>query len=216
MTNQETKKQNIKQNKYLLYIMDPYCGWCYANSKNIVELSKKYSIEIIPAGMWSGANARTGHDVREFITKGSRIVTAKTGVQFTSMYFDLLEKNTKLDSEIPSRAINVIKKIQPQLQIEFTHQIQKAHYFDGKDLNILQTYHDICEKLKIDFNTFHKELENQDNIDETQYEFNRAYQLARKYPSMIAVSENGDIELIEGNFNLDKYKTEIIRILSED
>jgi putative protein-disulfide isomerase len=202
--------------KYLMYIMDPYCGWCYANSKNILELSKTYQIEIIPAGMWSGANARTGHEVKDFITKGSRIVTARTGVQFTSMYFDLLEKNTKLDSEIPSRAINVIKKINPKIQAEFTHNLLHAHYFDGKDLNILQTYHDICTKLKIDFDLFHTELENTDNIDNTQYEFNRAYQLAKKYPTFIAVSENGDIELVEGNYNLDKYKIEIERILSEE
>lgn len=201
--------------KFLLYIMDPYCGWCYANSKHILELSKTYQIEIIPAGMWSGINARTGHEVKDFITKGSRIVTAKTGAQFTSMYFDLLEKNTKFDSEIPSRAINVIKKINPDLQVEFTHQILHSHYFEGLDLNILKTYHKICENLKIDFDTFHTELENSENIDNTQFEFNRAYQLARKYPTFIAVSENGDIELIEGNYNLEKYKSEIERILNE-
>lgn len=196
--------------------MDPYCGWCYGNSKNIVELSSKYKIEIIPAGMWSGANSRTGLEVKEFITKGSRVVTAKTGVQFTNRFFDLLEKDTKLDSEIPSRAINVVKKIAEDKQVEFTFQIQKEHYFGGKDLNILQTYHDICETLEIDFDKFHTELENQENIDNTQYEFNRAYQLARKYPTFIAVSENGDIELIEGNYNLDKYTQEIERIMSED
>ena len=50
--------------------------------------------------MWSGANSRTGLEVKEFITKGSRIVTAKTGAQFTTSYFELLEKNTKFDSEI--------------------------------------------------------------------------------------------------------------------
>ena len=198
-----------------MYIMDPYCGWCYSNSKNILELSKEFKIEIIPAGMWSGANARTGLEVKDFINKGSRVVTAKTGVQFTNRYFDLLEKDTKLDSEIPSRAINVIKKIAEEKQVEFTHDILHSHYFGGKDLNILQTYNDICEKLDINFDEFHSQLENQENIDNTQYEFNRAYQLARKYPTFIAVSENGDIELIEGNYNLDKYKQEIERILSE-
>lgn len=196
--------------------MDPYCGWCYANSENILKLSKEFKIEIIPMGMWSGGNSRTGHQVKEFIKSVSKIVTTKTGVQFTSMYFDLLEKNTKFDSEVPSRAINVIKKLDPIKQIQFTHEIQHSHYFDGKDLNILQTYHNICKKLEIDFDEFHKELENQVNIDNTQYEFNRAYQLAKKYPTFIAVSENGDIELIEGNYDLDKYKSEIKRILSEE
>jgi putative protein-disulfide isomerase len=196
--------------------MDPYCGWCYGNSKHILELSKIYQIEIIPAGMWSGANSRKGLEVEDFITKGSRVVTAKTGVQFTNRFFDLLKKDTKLDSEIPSRAINVIKKLHPQKQVEFTFELQKEHYFNGLDLSILKTYHIICEKLGIDFESFNLELENQENIDNTQYEFNRAYQLARTYPKFIAVSENGDIELIEGNYNLDKYKTEIERILSED
>ncbi len=216
--NEKVNKTTLtkKQTKYLMYIIDPYCGWCYGNSKNIVELSKEYKIEIIPAGMWSGANSRTGLEVKEFITKGSRIVTAKTGVQFTNRYFDLLEKDTKFDSEIPSRAINVVKKIDENKQVQFTNEIHYAHYFGGLDLNILQTYHDICIKLEIDFDKFHTELENQDNIDNTQYEFNRAYQLARKYPTMIAVSVNGDIELVEGQFNLDKYKQEIEHIMSED
>ena len=206
-----------KQKKLLMYIMDPYCGWCYANSQNILKLSEDYNIEIIPAGIWSGANSRTGNEVKEFITKGSRVVTAKTGVQFTSMFFDLIDKNTKLDSEIPCRAINVIKKLHDHKVVaQFTHEIFKSHYFDGKDLNILQTYFDICEKLKLDFEIFHKELENVDNIDNTQYEFNRAYQLARKYPTLIAVSDNGDIELVEGNFKIDELKSNIARILSED
>jgi putative protein-disulfide isomerase len=202
--------------KYLMYIMDPYCGWCYANSKNILELSKEFNIEIIPGGMWSGGNSRTGHQVKEFIRSVSKTVTTKTGAQFTSMYFDLLEKDTKFDSEVPSRAINAIKKLDPIKQVKFTHEILHNHFFDGKDLNILQTYHDICKKLEINFDEFHKELENQVNIDNTQYEFNRAYQLAKKYPTFIAVSENGDIELIEGNYNLEDLKTNIERILSED
>lgn len=205
-----------KQSKLLLYIMDPYCGWCYGDSRNILELSKQYKIEIIPAGLWADANSRTGHEVKEFITKGSRIVTSKTGAQFSSMYFNLLEKNTKLDSEIPCRAINVIKKLHPELQVEFTCKVMYAHYFHGHDLNILQTYYDICEELKINSEVFLSELELQTNIDNTQYEFNRAYQLAKKYPTFIAVSDNGDIELIEGKHNLDKYRTEIERIMSED
>ena len=59
-----------------------------------------------------------------------------------------------------------------------------------------------------------EELENTENIDNTQYEFNRAYQLARKYPTLIAVSDNGDIELVEGNFKIDELKSNIERILN--
>ena len=171
-----------------MYIMDPYCGWCYANSKNILELSKTYEIEIIPAGMWADINARTTKETKDFITKGSRIVTAKTGVQFTTNYFNLFDQNINFNSEIPSRAINTIKEILKdktnQKIVEFTHEIFISHYFKGKDLNQIEIYKEICDKLNINKEDFKKEFNSETQKHNTQTEFNRAYQLAKKISNL--------------------------------
>lgn len=58
MGNAQTKKAE------LIYVMDPQCSWCYANSGNIEEIEKalngKLDITLYAAGMWLGDEAPQG------------------------------------------------------------------------------------------------------------------------------------------------------------
>jgi putative protein-disulfide isomerase len=42
----------------IIYVMDPYDGWCYAGSENILRLYMRYrsllQFEVLPAGMLRG------------------------------------------------------------------------------------------------------------------------------------------------------------------
>lgn len=100
----------------LIYVMDPLCGWCYGNITNTQKLYDKYKdeldFEILPAGMWTGANARKqSKQMAQFIKKHDPQVQQTTGTEFGKDYFEFIENEAiVLDSEVPSRTIVSVKK----------------------------------------------------------------------------------------------------------
>lgn len=189
----------------LIYIMDPLCGWCYGNSINTQKLFEKYKdkidFEVLPAGMWTGENARKqSKQMAQFIRKHDPQVQQTTGTEFGKDYFEFIEnENIILDSEVPSRAIVVVKKLSASQIVPFTIEIQKARYWYGKDLNKDETYLTICEKLGLDKTEFLKFFYSDSIKKETQETFNLARQYASSYPTLLAEKE-GEIYILEQGY----------------
>ncbi|MFW0716400.1 DsbA family protein [Pedobacter sp. N23S346] len=188
----------------LIYIMDPLCGWCYGNSVNTQKLYEKYKdvleFDILPAGMWAGANTRMqSKPMAQFIKKHDPQVQQTTDTEFGKSYFEFIEKeNIVLDSEVPSRAIVSVKNISPLQAISFAVEVQKARYWYGRDLNLEETYLSICEDLKIDkkqfLDTFHSEIMKK----ETQDTFALAQEYAGSYPTLLAEKDGENYILEQG------------------
>ncbi|MEP7092860.1 MAG: DsbA family protein, partial [Flavobacterium sp.] len=179
----------------LIYIMDPLCGWCYGNSTNTKKIYDKYNdvldFEILPAGMWTGENARKqSKPMAQFIKKHDPQVEQTTGTKFGNDYFKFIEnEEIVLDSEIPSRAIVTVKKLWQLQAIPFAIEVQKARYWHGKDLNTDETYLSICEKLDLDKTEFIKVFHSETIKKETQMTFDLAQHYADSYPTLLAEKE---------------------------
>lgn len=188
----------------LIYVMDPLCGWCYGNGANIQKLYEKYKdvldFEILPAGMWTGANARSqSKPMAQYFKKHDLQIQHATGTAFGEGYFELIEnENIILDSEKPSRAIVTIKKLWPEKAVSFTSQVQKARYWHGKDLNLDQTYLIICDELKIERKAFieayHSEFIKKTTLD--TFELSRQY--AYSYPTLLLEKQNKEFIIEQG------------------
>jgi putative protein-disulfide isomerase len=184
--------------------MDPLCGWCYGNSTNTQKLYEKYNaildFDILPAGMWTGENARKqSKHIAAYIKKHDPQIQQITGTAFGNDYFKFIEnEEIVLDSEIPSRAIVTIKKLWPSAAVLFAIEVQKARYWYGKDLNTDETYLTICDILSLDkmefLKTFHSELLKKE-IQET---FALAQQYASSYPTLLAEKDNTIYVLEQG------------------
>ncbi|RKR04591.1 putative protein-disulfide isomerase [Flavobacterium sp. 90] len=180
----------------LIYVMDPLCGWCFGNSTNIAKLHEKYKdkfdIDVLPAGMWAGANARKqSKHISAYIRKHDPQIQQITGTEFGKDYFNFIEnEDILLDSEVPSRGILTVTKLWASKVIPFTIEVQKARYWQGKDLNTDQTYLEICENLDLDKTQFIKAFHSEELKKETQQTFALAQQYAGSYPTLLAQKDD--------------------------
>ncbi|MFH7018882.1 DsbA family protein [Flavobacterium sp. FlaQc-47] len=203
----------------LIYVMDPLCGWCYGNAANTQKLYNKYKeildFEILPAGMWTGANARKqSKPMAEYIKKHDLQVQHTTGTAFGEAYFKLIEnENVILDSEVPSRAIVTVKKLCPEKAVSFAVEVQKARYLHGQDLNLIQTYLKICDDLKLDIEKFAASFDSQFIKNTTLETFETARQYANSYPTLLAEKKNEEFILEQGYASFETIAERIEELL---
>lgn len=190
----------------ILYIMDPYCKWCYGTSDHIMQLFNtlegKLPFEVIPAGMLAGEFVQKQSPENAFAIKRSNASIAKeTGKPFGKAYeASLQEKEMVLDSEIPSRAIMACRMAAPQRTLHFAHEVLHARFHEGKDLNEQTIYLEICEKLGIDKQLFFQHF----SSDEVQHHTHQAFLFAEKhaehYPTLI-YEENGEMDVLTEGYS---------------
>jgi putative protein-disulfide isomerase len=193
----------------LIYIMDPLCGWCYGNAETIQRLHDAYKtempIEILPAGMWTGANARMqSKAMAAYIKKHDLHIQQQTGTPFGMEYFKFIEdENIVLDSEIPSRAIVTVQNISPENAIPFALAVQKARYYYGYDLNLTATYERICEALKMNTSLFLTAFYSTEIKEKTQQSFATAQRNASSYPTLLLENNGSTLMLEQGYANYE-------------
>ncbi|MBB5639436.1 putative protein-disulfide isomerase [Pedobacter cryoconitis] len=190
----------------LIYVMDPLCGWCYGNSNHTLALFEAYKnildFVIVPGGMWAGPNVRMqSPQMAGYFEKHDQRIAQLTGTEFGDAYFKFIrQQEVKLDSEIPSRAIVTVQKFWNALNVPFMVALQQARYRAGKDLNMENTYLEICTLLGIDGAEFlvHFNSENMKVI--TQSAFSTAMEYASSYPTLL-FEEQDQLTLLEQGYS---------------
>lgn len=198
-------KKDSPKMKRLIYVMDPLCGWCYGNHQNIERLYQNYKVEfdfeILPAGMWSGANARkqTPQMAGYFINHDA-VIAQKTGASFGEAYFNFIKnEEVALNSEVPSRAIIAVMEMNQHQTVPFMTEVQKARYYHGKDLNRESTYTSICKRSGLDEEIFLSLFRSETSKKKTQETFAKALQYAQSYPTLL-LEANGNIHVLEQGY----------------
>ena len=190
----------------ILYIMDPYCKWCYATSDAIQQLfdalEGKLPFEVIPAGMLAGEFTQVqSPETASAHRKLDANITKETGKEFGAGYKSALnEKEMVLDSLVPSRAIMACRTIAPHLTLQFAHRILHARYQDGKDLTDDTVYLEICEQIGIDKPTFFQQFSSQENDENTRQAFLFAEKYAEHYPTLI-YEEDGEMDILTEGYS---------------
>lgn len=205
-------KEMQSQNKVLelIYIMDPHCGWCYANAKNIDalrdEFKEQIDIDIKVGGMWLGENAPVGGtDFNQFIATHAPRMEAMTGVYLDKSFSELTNDNSYVFSSLePSAAIVLVKALAPEKAVQFTKEVQKATFNEGKKLNVLATYLPILATLNIDKKQFEKDWLSEDNIAKTKAEFISVQGLASGFPTLLLNKDSGTQVLASGYFEQEE------------
>lgn len=200
--------------------MDPLCGWCYGNSTNMLRLEKelwnRFTIEVLPWGMWVGDRARyQSKELAEFIRPADKRLRAITAIEMTDRYDRLLDDTTiLLDSEPPCRAINTVNLIAPEKTLEFCSRIARARYVDGIDNTKIETFIFVCEKLDIDTDTFLTQYESEYMKNNTHEIFGIAAEYTHSYPSIFLISDSDAIIPIAlMGYQYDALKSEIMKYL---
>ncbi len=163
--------------KQILYLFDPLCGWCYGFSDTILKFWDKYRYQYefvpIPGGMVIDDRVQPISAIEEYISGALENLEAKTGCVFGDAYKNglLKSKDTIMDSEKPSRALITFRTFNADMSMQYARELQKSHYYDGRDYNDDELYKELAEKFGIAPVPFMKRFEEEKMKQHVQQEF---------------------------------------------
>ena len=183
----------------LIYVGDPMCSWCYGFAPELTEtletLGDDVNFELLMGGL-RPYNTQTMSELKSFLTHHWEDVSNASGQPFT--YGILDDTNITYDTEPPSRASIVVRKLNPAKELAFFKGAQTLFYQQNKNMHLAESYKELIEKLDIDFEAFQKSFESQEMKDAVRADFAKSSELGiRGFPSMVL--KKGDEYILISN-----------------
>ena len=173
--------------------------------------------EVITGGMVTGARVGSISQIAGYISSAYKNVEETSGVLFGEAYLSGLLKDNSvvMDSVPPSKAVEVVKQLNPAIQIPFVHALQKAHYFEGKDYNAESTYQYLCELFNLDNDRFIELW----NSEEIAYRTNQNFQWSAQagisgFPTTLLEYQQQYYLLAQGFLPLDQLEERLAKALA--
>ncbi|AYA38659.1 DsbA family protein [Hymenobacter oligotrophus] len=206
----------------LLYIFDPLCGWCYGMSPVVKRLAEEYA-DRVPCTVLSGGMV-VGEDIEPisirwgYISQALKQVEQITGVQFGEPFLQLGAEGSHINnSEPPSRALMAFKQLDPlNREVAFAHDIQQAHFAEGRDLNDPATYEQLAKAYSLDAGEFRRWWESDATREATQHEFQMVRQLGvQGFPTLVLVHGHQGYVLTRGYQPYEELKSGLEQLLRD-
>ena len=113
----------------LIYIGDPMCSWCYGFapelSKTINELEDKVNVKLVMGGLRPYNNENID-GMKDFLKEHWEHVYEASNQSFN--YGILDDPDFIYDTEPPSRAVLVVRHLQPESELAFFKDVQTLFY----------------------------------------------------------------------------------------
>lgn len=201
-----TTNNSMAQKPTIYYVFDPLCGWCYGFTPVMIDFREKHKnkfyFRIISGGMVVGSRVHRITHMASYISLAHKRVEELTGVKFGDEFLNktLYDSTVVLDSELPTRALMVFLEIHPEKGYEFAHDIQKALYFEGKNLSDKNTYGELAKGYGIDPHYFIQQLNKEEYRHKAYQQFDKSNQLGvRGFPTII-LEQHDETTLISSGY----------------
>ncbi|MEL6989680.1 MAG: DsbA family protein, partial [Bacteroidota bacterium] len=181
----------------LIYIGDPMCSWCYGIAPELDalkdELKEEVNYEIIMGGL-RPYNTQTMVELKEFLTHHWEEVHKRSSQEFN---YEILDKPMlTYDTEPPSRAVAIVRAMNPSLAFEFFHACQTMFYKENKNMHRVDTYKEHVKALGLDFETFSTLFESEEWAKKIKEDFQRSAKIGvRSFPTVL-LKHNGQVNII--------------------
>lgn len=205
------------QNK-IIYVGDPMCSWCYGFAPQLDQLVKKYKgkieLELVTGGL-RPYNQTPINEMKDFLTGHWQEVYNRTQQPFR---YDILDQSDiNYDTEPACRAVVVVRSMNAEKQFDFFRRIQKAFYYQNKNLGIIETYYPILNELQLDKEEFAKRFNSQEYKDLVKKDFERAGDLGvRGFPSVLLETDGKLIVLSRGYTSAEQIEESITVALDKE
>ena len=139
----------------ILYIQDAMCGWCYAFGGILDELRLKhqdfFDFIAVSGGMVVGEKIAPISELKEFLKEAVPRVEEYSGIKFGEKYLALVEEGSYINNSIkPAIALSAFKSMKPFSSVEFAHDLQFEHFYNGKSLNEKEVYIELAANYDVD------------------------------------------------------------------
>ena len=206
----------------IYYAYDALCGWCYGFSPVIQRFAKenadKFTFEVLSGGMVRGARVGPIAQVAPDIKEAYKQVEQTSGVKFGESFLKSLNsaESPVFDSIPAAKAMAILKRMQPERQIEFASALQKAIYFDGMPPQDVEGMANVIGKFGIERKYFIDAMQ----TDESAHKASEEFQLIENwgingFPAVIL--DRGDQLFLaaRGYTDYDRFSQTVQGILAE-
>ncbi|MCH5328515.1 MAG: hypothetical protein J1E02_05810 [Coprobacter sp.] len=190
----------------LVYIVDPYCIWCYGNEQVITHVYETYhrrlDFKVLAVGLWTGDKRKPATaELARMFRYQTRKVSDITDVPFGNAFYRLIDDPTRIfDSELPSMAMTAVDKYWHQLSIPFCNLLLRTLYYEGKDLSELTVYEQLARRLELSPEEFLRYLCSDEVKRLTQERYAESRSLAYEYPGLLYVDFIGGVYPISNGY----------------
>jgi len=179
--------------KSLIYVVDPMCSWCWGFSPVFEGIVQRYqdqvTIKVLLGGLRPGNTERFDEQRRAYILSHWHAVHERTGQPFNFTF--KTDPSFTYDTEPPSRAVVVVRKLAPQEEFTFLKDVQEAFYVNNKDVTREEILSDLARAQSLDRTTFLKWFQDPAIKQSVWEEFDQARQLGvNGFPTLLG--KNGD------------------------
>ncbi len=209
----EQKQSKLMNKPKIIYVTDAMCGWCYVFGNVMSEIQTEFENDFdfiaISGGMIVGDRIGPISEMAEFIKSAYPRVEQYTGVKFGEDYVKLLDEGTYMANSIkPAIALNAFKSYLPLKSVEFSHDLQYAHFYQGKNINEKEAILEITEQYGINATEFVERM-NDDRIHQLTFQ---EFEYVKKagitgFPAVLCESEKGVYMVSSGYRSLEDMRT---------
>ena len=188
----------------ILYIQDAMCIWCYAFGRVLDDMQVKYGNDFdfitYSAGMVVGESIVEIGKMKTFFDEAIPKVEQYSGVKFGNKFHDLVKEATFICNSIkPAIALTAFKSMKPEGSVEFAHDIQFEHFYNGKNINERDVYVELAKNHDVDADELLKRMNDDEFHKITMHEFEQIKKMGiKEYPVVLGQTEKGIYALSKG------------------
>ena len=203
----------------LIYIYDAWCGWCYGFSPVLQKLNDEFkhqiNIEVLSGGMILPEKPVHVGVMSNYVLENFAQVEAMSGVRFGEDFLWHM-RHPELSDWFPSSekaaiALSVFKEYQPEHQVLFIADLQKALFYEGRDLTDDEAYRHLIHQYALDEKIFYEKLHSSEYKEKAREDFALCRQLqATGFPQLMLQVSEKKIYLISRGY--EDYATVSLKI----
>ena len=195
--------ENESDRPTLLYIADPMCSWCYGFAPQmdalLTGLDGIVDLKLVMGGL-RPFNTETMAKLGNMLRTHWHHVAEASGQPFNHEIFD--DHSFVYDTEPPSRAVLVMRQLQPESEYPFFKRIQEAFYRANQNTNDERTYLLLAKQFGVDEDAFSAAYNATETRNATLDEFHFAQRLGvRSFPTTVLLN-NGRYTLLARGYAL--------------
>lgn len=199
----------------LIYIGDPMCSWCYGFAPELSKaadlLEDKVEMKLIMGGL-RPYNTEHIDGMKTFLKEHWEHVNQASDQPFNYAILD--DPEFIYDTEPPSRAVLVVRYLQPESELAFFKDVQNMFYAQNAHTHVAKNYHDLLDKYDINKDAFDTAFHSDDMKALIRQDFADSQAMGiRGFPSMVLLKDGKYTLIANGYTKAEKVVNMVNKII---